>query len=644
LEKYPPKTEYTLSDTSKVRVLNALSDKLWHQSEFDKAIIYANEARVICERLLPTAPADQKTKLINLYSSALGNIGVANDFQGKYPEALRFFFECLKLNESIENKDGIATALNNIGIIYYEQRDFEKALKYYNDALKIQEAIGDKQAISFSLNNIGLVYSDMNKIDKALEYYSKSLKLKEAANDKRGIVSALLNISGVYAQNEEYEKTLEYQFKALEVNREVNNKSDDAKLLNNIGKVYLLQKNYAKAIEYCEKAILISREIGVLEEILETEKNLSDIYAESGNPAKAFEHYKAFITARDSLFNVENTKDIVRSEMNFDFEKKQAIAKAEQEKKDAINAEELKQQRMQRNYFIIGFILMIALALFIFKGYTEKKKANTIIAEQKAIVEEKNKDITDSINYAKRIQTAILPSIDSIQLHLPQSFVFYQPKDIVSGDFYWFTEKENRLIFAVADCTGHGVPGAFMSMIGNDMLTQIIIEKGFLEPGQILTRLHEGVKNALKQDIGAGETKDGMDIALISIHKNSNIVEYAGALRPLWLIKPSVQEVTEYKADKHSIGGSASAEERTFTNHVIPFSEGDSIYLSTDGYADQFGGEKGKKYMTKNMKNLLLKIQNKNMNEQKTLVRQSFMEWKKDRSQVDDILVVGIRL
>jgi serine phosphatase RsbU (regulator of sigma subunit) len=298
---------------------------------------------------------------------------------------------------------------------------------------------------------------------------------------------------------------------------------------------------------------------------------------------------------------------------------------------------------MQRNYFITGFILMLLLALFIFRSYQEKKKVNMIIAEQKALVEEKNKDITDSINYARRIQTAILPSEETMNRSLSDFFVFYQPKDIVSGDFYWFTEKTGKIIFAVADCTGHGVPGAFMSMIGNDLLTQIIIEKNILKPDLILSNLHEGVRNALKQDSSA-DTKDGMDIALVCIDFQNKSLSYAGALRPLWMIPKGTHTLTEYKADKFSIGGSYSSEQRIFTSHTISFNEGDSIYISSDGFADQFGGEKGKKFMTKNMKELLLSIYEKPMSEQKVILLDSFNKWKHGRHQVDDVLVAGIKL
>ncbi|MGZ4118890.1 MAG: PP2C family protein-serine/threonine phosphatase, partial [Bacteroidia bacterium] len=261
-------------------------------------------------------------------------------------------------------------------------------------------------------------------------------------------------------------------------------------------------------------------------------------------------------------------------------------------------------------------------------------------------IEEKNTSITDSINYARRIQTAILPSIENMQKQLPEVFVLYKPKDIVSGDFYWFTEKNGSSILAVADCTGHGVPGAFMSMIGNDLLTQIIIEKGLTQPNLILTQLHEGVKHALKQDDRQSEAKDGMDIAIVKCKTDGEKVEleYSGALRPFWLIKKGGTEIQEIKPDKHSIGGAYSNDQRMFSNHTLSLSKGDTFYLTTDGYADQFGGELGKKMMTKNMKELILKIQSSTMAEQKNILEKTFIEWQKNREQIDDVLVIGVRV
>lgn len=262
------------------------------------------------------------------------------------------------------------------------------------------------------------------------------------------------------------------------------------------------------------------------------------------------------------------------------------------------------------------------------------------IEEQKKLIEEKNKDITDSINYAKRIQDAILPEQPLLNKLFVDSFVLFKPKDIVSGDFYWFAEQNGIKIIAAADCTGHGVPGALMSMIGSNILNKLVLEKGITQPELILNELNEEVRTALKQKESTSETRDGMDISIISISDNQ--LQYAGAHRPLFIV--SNRELQEIKANKFSIGGIQQEENRTFTNHIVTLQKNDALYLSSDGFADQFGGINGKKLMTKTFKELLISIQNKKMNEQKEFLNDAIENWKGPREQVDDILVIGIKI
>ncbi|HEY0029963.1 MAG TPA: two-component regulator propeller domain-containing protein [Bacteroidia bacterium] len=283
----------------------------------------------------------------------------------------------------------------------------------------------------------------------------------------------------------------------------------------------------------------------------------------------------------------------------------------------------------------------------VLKQKTELQVAYNQIEEKNEMVEQKNRDITDSINYAQRIQKAILPLDAEIQKSLPQSFVLFKPRDIVSGDFYWFADlvkKGNATssgsIFACVDCTGHGVPGAFMSMIGNSLLNEIVYEKKIYEPAKILDYLNEGVRLSLKQNQQDNKTHDGMDIALISI--DGLELNYAGAHRPLLLIRNGKLE--EIVADKFPIGGMPSETERSFTNNKIALMPGDSLYMFTDGFVDQFGGEKGKKFMTRRFKELLLSIQDKTMQEQRMLLDQCIEDWKRNTEQVDDILVIGIKI
>jgi serine phosphatase RsbU (regulator of sigma subunit) len=256
------------------------------------------------------------------------------------------------------------------------------------------------------------------------------------------------------------------------------------------------------------------------------------------------------------------------------------------------------------------------------------------------IIKEKNKDITDSINYAKRIQGAILPSENLLTEPCPDSFVLYKPKDIISGDFYWFTSVNDYFLFACADCTGHGVPGALMSMIGSNFITHIVNEKEIKTPSDALLELDQRIRKALKQD-EEKENKDGMDIAFCSYDLKKKILHYSGANRPLAILRKG--ELIEYSPSKYSIGGEYNPLKK-FEEHKIELQKGDCIYCFTDGITDQFGGPRGKKFMKKNLFNVLLEINSKPMPEQKDILNSTLEKWRGNLEQVDDILIMGIRV
>ncbi|MCC6691590.1 MAG: SpoIIE family protein phosphatase [Bacteroidia bacterium] len=262
------------------------------------------------------------------------------------------------------------------------------------------------------------------------------------------------------------------------------------------------------------------------------------------------------------------------------------------------------------------------------------------IRTQSKEIEQKNKDITDSINYAKRIQFAILPDKDDLTKKCSQSFIFFKPKDIVSGDFYWCSSVGDYLLVAAADCTGHGVPGALMSMIGSNLLNQITKDKNINKPSQVLSLLDTKVQETLKRS-GEEEVRDGMDISFCAINKINMTLEYAGANRPLIFVRNG--ELTEYKPDKLSIGG-LSQTEKKFNDNIINLQSGDNIYMFTDGYADQFGGQNEKKFKYKNLINLIRSVQNETMSKQKEILEQTIETWRGNNEQVDDILLIGIKV
>lgn len=295
----------------------------------------------------------------------------------------------------------------------------------------------------------------------------------------------------------------------------------------------------------------------------------------------------------------------------------------------------------QLTFVIVLNAVFTLCAIVIFQFKTINAEYEIIISNQKLILENKNKDITDSINYAKRIQQAKLPKKKDIISALPQSFVLFKPKDIVSGDFYFFRGEGRKIFIAAADCTGHGVPGAFVSIIGSERLEDAVAQSE--EPSKILKLLNKGVKISLRQSDSDESTRDGMDIALCSVDLENHIVKYAGANRPFWIIRKGQKQIEEIKATKMAIGG-LTDDEQYFDTHELQLQQGDTFYIFSDGYADTFGGENGKKLTTKRFKEILLEIVDKTMEEQEKFLDNFIEKWKAGREQIDDILIIGVRL
>ncbi|MBP7810238.1 MAG: SpoIIE family protein phosphatase [Bacteroidia bacterium] len=297
-------------------------------------------------------------------------------------------------------------------------------------------------------------------------------------------------------------------------------------------------------------------------------------------------------------------------------------------------------------YIIVSVLGFGGIIVFIQMRTRAVKRENKIlenkVAERTKELAEKNADITSSIEYAKRIQEAILPAKDQIFSKFSNAFILYKPKDIVSGDFYWYGNKNGFKIFAVVDCTGHGVPGAFMSMIGHNILNQVVIENGVTDPGKILNGLHKGVQTALKQGQNQVNTNDGMDVSMISVNEATGEVLWAGAFRPVVIVRAD-GTLDKVDGNKSSVGGAQTSVDRTFTTHTLDLKKQDTIYLYSDGYADQFGGEKGKKYMVKRFNDLLCAIHVYSLSEQQNELEKAFEDWRGNHEQIDDVLVVGIR-
>lgn len=601
---------------------------------FDTAMVHANYALELAQQL-------NNTRGIAV---AYTNLNNAHLNKGNYPLAMECALKALKIFEEIHDKKSIASVYGNIGVIYFNQEDMPQALKNYSKSYAIVEELGDKNRMATQLGNIGNIYFTQHDYIKALDNYKKALKLSEEVGDKNGSARHLGNIGNIYFEQGQYTEALEYYTRAKQLADQIDDKEGVSIWLDNIGRLYNKSGDYEKAEEYLKKAIAIQENIGSPDLLRQTEDELATVYSAKGNYKDALDHYKKAVMLKDSILSQENKKETVRKEMNFEFEKKEAVAQAEKKKQQ----------------FILLLVSCVLLLVFLFAGFIFRslhvtRKQKTIIEEkrneverQKEIVEKQKDKIIDSITYAQRIQQSILIEEREMQVYLPESFIYFLPKDIVSGDFYWCSKVDNKIILAAIDCTGHGVPGAFMSLIGNTLLNQIVNEKHITTPSKILELLNVSVYEALNQQKDDALSDDGMDIALCCIDYKNNMVEYAGAQSSMYIISSNQLDVL--KGDIHGIGGGGMIAKihdplkKEFTNHIVPLKKGMCIYLFSDGYTDQFGGANRKKFGLQKFKELLLTNNHLNLQEQKEILAVAHSEWKGKIEQIDDILVIGARL
>jgi serine phosphatase RsbU (regulator of sigma subunit)/Tfp pilus assembly protein PilF len=640
------------NDTSKINALNDICDFLVHDVWSDYQFIQYN---LIVLALNNNPPLKTKKHLQTSLSVSLNNIGLYYETHvGNSSKALEFYHNSLILYEELDNQLGVAILLNRIGQIYTSQGDKGKGLEYYQKSLKLFKELDNKEEISNTYNNLGLHYEDKGDHPQALDFFNESLKIDKGVGNQQGIAMSFSNIGRVYMSQGKHDKALISFIKGLNIFEKMGDKDGISLILNNIGHVYLIQNDAKSAFINAKKSFDIAQEIGFPTRISGSALLLSEVYEKQNKKGEALEMYKLHTFMKDSITN-ENTKtDAVRQQSKYEYDKQKAVDDAIHDKKIAIEKEGKEKQQIIIYAIAGGITLLTIFLLFIINRLQVTRKQKTLIESQKKVVEEahlelsvKNNEILDSINYAKRIQTAILPPDKLVKEYLENSFILYKPKDIVAGDFYWMKtiNIDNKLplvLFAVADCTGHGVPGAMLSVVCNNALNRSIKEYNLIKPGEILDKTREIVLEefsvAWEKDQKEDYVKDGMDIAFCSLQGNK--LEYAGANNPLWLIRNG--EIIITKANKQPVGSYRSSE--SFTTHFIKLQKGDSIYIFSDGYIDQFGGEKGKKFKARAFRELLLSIQDKPMEEQKIIIDETFETWKGVVDQVDDVCIIGVKI
>ncbi|MDO9186405.1 MAG: tetratricopeptide repeat protein [Bacteroidia bacterium] len=634
----------TKTDTSQVNTLNTLSKTYLNIGNYQKAMECAQQAQNQAEKI------KYKKGLAHSFT----NIGNIYRKQGNYDKSLICHLNSLGILEEIGDKKEIAISYNSIGLIYFRLGDYEKAMEIYRKCLKYHEEIADKSGIATCYNNIGNIYLFQEDYEKALTNFFTSLKISTEIFDKKGMAVSYNSIGNTYQEKGNYDLSLDNQLKSLKINEEIGNKQGIANCSGNIASTYEKLKKLKESYLYLNKSLNIYQEIGDKHNIMKSYFALSELHNKMNDFKKAYEYYKFFSEIKDSLLNEHSGRQIAEMDAKYDSEEKEKNIELLTKDK-ALQKADLNKQKFIRNGFVAGLILALLLGIILYNRFLIKKKLNTTLRnsnyeliQKNALIEKQKEKIIDSITYAQHIQQSILIEESEIQKILPDSFIYYQPKDIVSGDFYWCSKIGDKIILAAIDCTGHGVPGAFMSMIGNTLLNQIVNEKHITTPSEILRQLNKGIYQALHQEKEETLSRDGMDIALCSIDYKNNQLEFAGAQNPLYLV--SDNELTVVKADRQTIGGGGMISKkenplkREYTNHVIPIKKDMCIYLFSDGYMDQFRGSDRKKFGIHQFKDLILANQSLSMQKQKALMVEEHENWKENAHQIDDILIIGLRL
>tara|TARA_B100000809_G_scaffold266595_1_gene330123 strand:+ start:2112 stop:4220 length:2109 start_codon:yes stop_codon:yes gene_type:complete len=638
----------------KAKIYNALCWK-YFSTDPPESMKYAEMQYLLVEKLT--------NKEAVLY--AYDNMAWLYNGFSDYEASIKFMLKALKVKESYGDSAGVSISLSGLASNYFKLNNFVLALNYFEQSLKIEQLAGRELLVAAAFANIGLCYVNLGEIDKGLKTYLKVVDFYEKNDNEIEAASTYGNIGLIYLdKRKDYDKALFYLKKAEKYHKQVQNVSSLASICGSLSKLYVAQNDFENALIYGEKAVKNANLSKSKSGVMAANDGLAFAYYKNKNYKLAYDHFKIAYDVKDTIFNFNSAQQIADMQTKYDTEKKEAhnlllIIESELDKA------KIEKKNTQQNLLLIVLILILFVVAYVIYSLQQKKKTNKLllikndeISNQKEIIEEKNKDITDSINYAQRIQDAILPDLTVINKAY-KTFVYYKPKDVIGGDFYWVKELGDKMFFAVVDCTGHGVPGALMSMVGYNSLNKIVEDLKIVDPAKILDELNKLVNFSFNKDNTIASNfviKDGMDISICVIDRLTNKLEYAGAYNSLYLyrnkehviesIEPQMSnEISvfyETKSDKMKVGGGNN--KKGYTSHSVQLLKNDTIYLFTDGYVDQFGGAKGKKFMYKPFKRMLLSIQSNSMEEQQKHIGTTFNQWKGDYTQLDDVCVMGVRI
>jgi serine phosphatase RsbU (regulator of sigma subunit) len=616
---------------------------LYRRARYDSALFILNKALTIAKELNDSS----------LQSVTYLNIGNAYSYRGSHTSAIEYYFKGLAVEEKLATQEYLQWYFNNIGVVFATQKNYVKGLEYFLKSKRVAEQKVNAKSVDLLYNNIGWLYMLTNKKDSSLFFLNQSLQLSEKLNNQYALALCLHNLGELYLRMQQYEKAFQFAFRSYEISKQQGFRDQIVANLETLGNVRLDQKRYDEAENYLLQGMDISKAIDAKTHIITVSSLLARLYEQQQDYKKAYGYYELFSNTNDTVLNQVNSKRIAEMNTRYMTEQKEKeielLRKNEQiqQLELAKNKGDLSQQRNISISIFIGFILLMIVALLMYNGYLLNKKTNyklqkafKLIEEKNALIENSNNIIKDSIAYAKRLQDAILPKPNDLERVLSKDFfIFHKPSHIVSGDFYWCSSQQSKTIVAIADCTGHGVPGGFMSMIGNSLLNEIVNERKITEPSKIAELLDKRIIHVLHQYENS-QQYDGMDISICCIDRVNKEITYTGAKHAMYTFNGKLKKI---KGDPYSLGGAQHQQSKSFTSQTFPYEEGLRLYLFTDGYCDQSGGTENKRFTSRQFENLLTQIQLVEMQDQKAVLEKVFEEWKGNTKQRDDILVVGIK-
>lgn len=614
------------TEQEKLTLQLEISDELMFNIP-DSALTHAKEALDLAVLL-----ADS-----NNIAEAYNDIGVVAALQGKHLTGLENFQSALSYYEAAGDLEGASKIINNLGVIYGALEQYSDAIKNYEESYKLSLQIGDTEGAALNLYNISIDYMLLEDYEMATVYADSLDKFQLI----HGEFVDIAPIRGeIFLEFEQLDSAEHYLEIALAASRKLKDELQSVSSEISLAEVHRQKGNFNQALDFLKAAERSAKQNEFNDAMLDVYAVRSDIFKDLSDFRHAYKYQELHVELKDSLKAINNFNRMSELNARYESEKREK----EIAEKEAMLAEQEASEKSQRMIFMIVVISIVVILGLVSYSLIKKKKINYVLNEQNEEIREQRRKILSSINYAKKIQNSILLPEEQIQKFLPNSFVYFKPKDIVSGDFYWFSRLGSRYIIATIDCTGHGVPGAFMSLIANSKLNKVVNEKGIHDPGRILTEVHKEIITSLNQEEQKNNAQDGMDMSLCIIDPANKKIQFAGAQNPIYLVKD--QKAREIKGDGFSIGGSFFVNHTSsdFTTKEITYEEGTYLYMFTDGYIDQFGGEDNKKMNKKRFKDLLLHTSHNGLTNAKHHFENTFHQWRGLNQQIDDVLIIGTKL